>query len=325
MPQDTGPATEPGTEPATEPGTPADAPKSVPVGTASGTGLGKREWLRLEAKADQLRRLTLDTTYWAGAGHIGGGMSVLDILTVIYHKHLNYKLDDPVWPDRDRVILSKGHAGIAYAPLLCDLGWNDPALLKTFNLTNSPMGMHLDAAKVVGVDASTGSLGHGLPIAAGTALAARVQGKDWWVYCVTGDGELNEGSCWEAFMAIAHYQLDHVITIVDRNKFMIDGATEEVMALGALADKLRAFGLNVIEAPGHSLPDLSAAIDAAKSHAGQPTAIIADTVKGAGIDFMEGDYVWHYGALDEAMHKRAQASLERYYGARRARAEAEGV
>ena len=282
------------------------------------------EWLRLEAKANDLRRLTLDTTYWAGAGHIGGAMSVLDILTVIYHKYLNFKLDQPAWPDRDRVILSKGHAGIAYAPLLCDLGWNDKELLKTFNLTNSPMGMHLDASKVVGLDASTGSLGHGLPIAAGTALAARVQGKDWWVYCVTGDGELNEGSCWEAFMTLSHYQLDHVITIVDRNQFMIDGATEEVMAIEPLADKLAAFGLNVIEADGHSFPDLARAIDAAKAQAGKPTAIIANTTKGAGVDFMEGQYIWHYGALDEAMYGKAQESLARYYEKRKARALREG-
>ena len=286
--------------------------------------LGKQEWLKLEAKANDLRRLPLDTTYWAGAGHIGGAMSVLDILTVIYHKYLDYRLDDPAWPDRDRMILSKGHAGIAYAPLLCDLGWNDKELLKTFNLTNSPMGMHLDASKVVGLDASTGSLGHGLPIAAGTALAARVQGKDWWVYCVTGDGELNEGSCWEAFMTLSHYHLDHVVTIIDRNKFMIDGATEAVMAIEPLADKLAAFGLNVIEADGQSFADLARAIYAAKAHAGKPSAIIAATTKGAGVDFMEGEYIWHYGALDEAMYRKAQESLARYHEARKARVLREG-
>lgn len=137
--------------------------------------LTKQEWLDLEAKANQLRHTALDTTLMAGSGHIGGSLSSMDILTVLYYKYMNIKKDDPTWADRDRFILSKGHIGIGYAGLLCDLGWNDPEQLKTFNLTNSKMGVHLDSNKVVGVDASTGSLGHGLSIAVGTALAARVQ------------------------------------------------------------------------------------------------------------------------------------------------------
>ena len=137
--------------------------------------LSKTEWLALEKKANELRNLCLDTTFWAGSGHIGGGMSVMDIMTVLYHKYLNIKVDDPQWEDRDRFIMSKGHAGIAYAPVLVDKGFNDPEQLKTFNLTNSKMGIHLDSNKVIGVDASTGSLGHGLSIALGTGLAARRQ------------------------------------------------------------------------------------------------------------------------------------------------------
>ena len=166
--------------------------------------LTKEEWLALEKKANDLRHLCLQTTVWAGSGHIGGGMSVMDILTVMYHRYLNIKKEDPKWEDRDRFILSKGHAGIAYAPVLCDFGYNDPEQLKTFNLTNSKMGIHLDSNKVAGVDASTGSLGHGIPIAAGTAIAARVLGKDYYTYVVTGDGELDEGSNWEGLMTIRH-------------------------------------------------------------------------------------------------------------------------
>ena len=157
--------------------------------------LTKQEWLALEKKAFELRNLCLDTTYWAGSGHIGGGMSVMDMLTILYHKYLNIKKDDPNWEDRDRFILSKGHSGIAYAPVLCDFGYNDPEQLKTFNLTNSKMGIHLDSNKVVGVDASTGSLGHGLSIALGTALAARVLGKDYKTYCILGDGECDDPEC----------------------------------------------------------------------------------------------------------------------------------
>ena len=144
--------------------------------------LSKAEWLALEKKVDELRNLTLDTTYWAGSGHIGGGMSVLDIMTVCYYKYMNIKVDDPQWADRDRFILSKGHAAVAYAPVLCDLGFNDKEMLKTFNLSGSKMGMHLDSNKVVGADASTGSLGHGLSIAVGTALAARVTGRKYMTF-----------------------------------------------------------------------------------------------------------------------------------------------
>ena len=223
--------------------------------------LSKAEWLALEKKAHELRNLCLDTTFWAGSGHIGGGMSVMDMLTILYHKYLNIKKDDPNWEDRDRFILSKGHSGIAYAPVLCDFGYNDPEQLKTFNLTNSKMGIHLDSNKVVGVDASTGSLGQGLSIALGTALAAKVLGKDYKTYCILGDGECDEGSNWEAAMAIAAFKATNVITFVDRNKCMIDGRTEDVMPLEPFADKWRAFGFHVIEVDGQNLNELSEAID----------------------------------------------------------------
>ena len=218
--------------------------------------LSKQEWLALEKKANELRNLCLDTTYWAGSGHIGGGMSVMDIMTVCYHKYMHIRIDEPNWEDRDRFILSKGHAGIAYAPVLCDLGFNDKEMLKTFNLSGSKMGMHLDANKVVGVDASTGSLGHGPSIAAGTALAARLLKKDFKTFVVLGDGELDEGSNWEAAMSAAHYTLTNLITFVDRNHNMIDGPTEEVMALEPLADKWEAFGFIVKKIDGNNIKEL---------------------------------------------------------------------
>ncbi len=287
--------------------------------------LSKSEWLALEKKAHELRNLCLDTTYWAGSGHIGGGMSVMDMMTVLYHKYLNIKVDDPNWEDRDRFILSKGHSGIAYAPVLVDKGFNDPEQLKTFNLTNSKMGIHLDSNKVVGVDASTGSLGHGLSIALGTALAAKVLGKDYKTYCILGDGECDEGSNWEAAMAIAHYKATNVISFVDRNKCMIDGRTEDVMNLEPFADKWRAFGFIVKEVDGHNLSELCDAIDFALSQDEAPVIIIANTIKGEGIDFMADDYHWHYGAIDEAKYTQAKESLEKYYKQRVARAEKEGV
>lgn len=287
--------------------------------------LTKQEWLALEKKAHELRSLCLDTTYWAGSAHIGGGLSVMDMLTILYYKYMKYDVSNPQWEDRDRFILSKGHAGVAYASVLCELGFNDKEQLKTFNLTNSKMGIHLDSNKVVGVDASTGSLGHGLSIALGTALAAKVLGKDYKTYCILGDGECDEGSNWEAGMAAAHFKADNLISFVDRNKCMIDGKTEDVMSLEPFADKWRSFGFIVKEVDGQNMNELSEAIDFALENKGAPVMIIANTTKGAGVDYMEGDYKWHYGALDEEKYQKAKESLEKYYAARVARAEKEGV
>lgn len=284
--------------------------------------LTKSEWLALEKKAHELRNLCLDTTFWAGSGHIGGGMSAMDIFTVLYHKYLHIRKDEPNWPDRDRFILSKGHAGIAYAPVLCDYGFNDKEQLKTFNHTNSKMGIHLDSNKVVGVDASTGSLGHGLPIAAGTALAARVLGKGYKTYCLMGDGELDEGSNWEAAMTINHFNLTNVISIVDRNHKMIDGDTEDVMKLEPLADKWTAFGFTVKRVDGQNIRELCEAIDFAQTST-NPVLILADTIKGAGIKMMENNHKWHYGAIDDNLYKQCKADLEEYYQKRVERVERE--
>ena len=286
--------------------------------------LTKQEWLALEKKAHELRLLTLDTTRWAGSGHIGGGMSALDVMTVLYHKYMKIDVKNPNWEDRDRFILSKGHVGVAYAPVLCDLGFNDKELLKTFNLSNSTMGIHLDSNKVVGVDASTGSLGHGMSIAVGTALAAKVTGKDFKTYVLLGDGECDEGSNWEAAMSAAHYKTTNMISFVDRNKCMIDGRTEDVMRLEPLADKWTAFGFVTKVIDGNNIKEICDAIDEALANeTDSPYMIILDTKKGEGIDYMEDNYVWHYGALDDTKYQQAKESLERHYQKRIARVEKE--
>ena len=287
--------------------------------------LTKQEWLELEKQAHELRKLCLDTTFWAGSAHIGGGMSVMDMLTILYYKYMKYDVANPQWEDRDRFILSKGHSGVALASLVCHIGFDDKEKLKTFNLSNSTMGIHLDSNKVKGVDASTGSLGHGLSIALGTALAAKVLGKDYKTFCILGDGECDEGSNWEAAMSAAHFKADNLISFVDRNQCMIDGPTEEVMALEPFADKWRSFGFIVKEVDGHNFSELADAIDFALENKGAPVMIIANTVKGAGIDYMEGDYKWHYGALNDEKYELAKASLEKYYAKRVARAEKEGI
>lgn len=288
--------------------------------------LSKQEWLALEKKAHELRRLCLDTTHWAGSGHIGGGMSVMDMLTVLYHKYLNIRVEEPNWEDRDRFIISKGHAGIAYAPVLVDKGFNDPEQLKTFNLTNSKMGIHLDSNKVVGVDASTGSLGHGLSIAVGTALAARVLGKDYKTYCILGDGECDEGSNWEAAMSAAHFKVTNLISFVDRNGCMIDGRTEDVMALEPFVDKWESFGFIVKNIDGNNIKELCDAIDfALENQTDKPVMIVSNTIKGCGIDFIEDNYRWHYGSFDDEQYQKACDSLDKFYETRKARAEKEGV
>lgn len=288
--------------------------------------LSKQEWLALEKKACELRKLCLQTVVWAGSGHIGGGMSIMDLLTVLYFKYLNIKVEDPKWEDRDRFILSKGHAAIAYAPVLCNKGFNDPEMLKTFNLSGSKMGMHLDSNKVVGVDASTGSLGHGASIAAGTAIAARILNKNYLTYVATGDGELDEGSNWEAFMTMNQYKLSNCILFVDRNHNMIDGNTEDVMKLEPLADKFVAFGFDTVTIDGNNIKELCDAIDNAieRSKTVQnPSCIIMDTKKGAGIKSIEGNYLWHYGGIDDKMFEQFNGEIEEDYNKRVARAEKE--
>ena len=286
--------------------------------------LTKQEWLALEKKAHELRLLTLDTTRWAGSGHIGGGMSALDVMTVLYHKYMKIDVKNPNWEDRDRFILSKGHVGVAYAPVLCDLGFNDKELLKTFNLSNSTMGIHLDSNKVVGVDASTGSLGHGMSIAVGTALAAKVTGKDFKTYVLLGDGECDEGSNWEAAMSAAHYKTTNMISFVDRNKCMIDGRTEDVMRLEPLADKWTSFGFVTKVIDGNNIKEICDAIDEALANeTDAPYMIILDTIKGCGIDFIEDNYTWHYGAIDDTKYQQAKESLEKHYQKRIARVEKE--
>jgi len=276
--------------------------------------LTELEFKELQEKACKLRHDIIDTTVWAGGAHIGGGMSVLDILVILYFKYLNVDPKNPQWEDRDRVVLSKGHAGVGYAPVLAEKGYYDKELLKEFNHFKSPFGMHLDGNKVPGVDASTGSLGHGLPMALGMALGARVQKKPWFTYCIVGDGELNEGTNWEAAMAASHFKVDNLITFIDRNMQMIDGRVEDIMGIEPLADKWKAFGFIVKEVDGHDYNQLAEAIEYAHTKPGKPVIIIAKTIKGKSIDFMEDQTKWHYGSIDSELAKKAHESVNKMYG-----------
>ncbi len=287
----------------------------------------KAEWLRLEKKADQLRRLTIQTAVWGGSGHVGGSLSAMDAMTILYHRFMKVDPQNPEMEDRDRFVLSKGHCAVGYAPVLVDMGFMPEEELHIFNLTGAKIGMHLDCNKVKGVDCSTGSLGHGLSLAVGFALAGRLKGLDYMNFVLTGDGELNEGSNWEAAMSAAQFKLSNVVVLADMNKCMIDGRVDDEMKVEPADKKFEAFGFNVKRVDGHNMKELNDAIEFAidnhKNGGDKPTAIIMDTFKGEGVDFMKDNYLWHYGSLDEEMVKTAYKSLDETYKARCERAEKE--
>ncbi len=273
--------------------------------------ISEQEIKELEEIAKNTRKDIVDVTEWAGGAHIGGGLSMVEILVILYYKYMNIDPSNPEKADRDRFILSKGHGGVGYAPVLARKGYFDFDTLKTFNQFKSPFGMHLDGAKVKGVDVSTGSLGHGLPIAVGLALGARLKKESWKTYCLLGDGECNEGTIWEAAMSASQFKITNMVTFVDRNKLMIDGRTEEVMGIEPFADKWAAFGFIVKEVDGHSFKELAEAIDFAHNQNEAPVVIIANTKKGRGVDFMEDNVKWHYGSVNSTLATQARESIDK--------------
>jgi transketolase len=275
--------------------------------------ISEQEIKLLEETAKGIRKDIVNVTEWAGGAHIGGALSMVEVLVILYFKYMNVDPHNPDKPDRDRFILSKGHGGVGFAPVLARKGYFDFDLLKTFNRFQSPFGMHLDGSKVKGVDASTGSLGHGLPIALGLSLGARLKKESWKTYCLLGDGECNEGSVWEAAMAAGQFNVTNLITIVDRNHLMIDGTTEEVMGLEPFSDKWEAFGFIVKEVDGHSFKELADAIDFAHNQDEKPVVIIANTKKGRGVDYMEDNVKWHYGSMNSTLAEQARESIDKMY------------
>jgi len=267
----------------------------------------------LFSTAKELRLTVIDVMAWSGGAHVGGSLSCLDILTALYFKYLKIDPANPQWEERDRFILSKGHAAAGYIPVLSRRGYFPYEELKTFNHFGSPFAMHPDCSKVIGCDASAGSLGHGLSMAFGMGLGFRYQNRPNKVVCLLGDGECCEGSVWEAAMAISHYKLTNVIPIVDRNRLMIDGPTEDVMALEPFADKWRAFGFDVLEIDGHDFDEICSALDAAWAAEGKPVMILAHTVKGKGVDFMENNVPYHYCSGDSDVCKKAKAAIHNAY------------
>ncbi|MGQ9586104.1 MAG: transketolase [Anaerolineae bacterium] len=265
----------------------------------------------LEARARRTRQQVLEMFAIAGGGHFGGSLSVVEILVTLYGAVLRVDPTNPGWPDRDRLVLSKGHAGGTFCAVLANAGFFDDALLETFNRLDSPFGMHPDMHKIPGCDMSSGSLGHGLAVGIGMALAGRADGKDYRVYVVMGDGECQEGTVWEAAMTAAHLKLDSLTAVVDRNRLSLDGRTEELNALEPLAERWRAFGWHVVEVDGHNVSEIYRGIQEAHATRGCPTVLLAHTIKGKGISFMEDTHQFHYAVLSTEQLEAARAELGR--------------
>jgi len=279
----------------------------------------RRDWLEhadaadrsahLAAAAAALRRRDLEMIRTAGMGHIGGDFSAADIVATLYLAVLRVNPEVPGWPDRDRYIQSKGHASAILYATLAMVGFFDDEALATYMAPLSPLNGHPNARHVPGVESNTGPLGHGLPVGVGAALAARLAGSSRRVFVLTGDGELQEGSNWEAAMAAAHHRLDNLVAIVDRNGLQQGAPTEETNALEPLPDKWTAFGWQVREVDGHDHEQLYQALRGTPLTAGKPTCIIARTQKGHGVSFMTDRVEWHHKVPDDQQASQALKEL----------------
>jgi len=248
----------------------------------------------LDERSRELRRLVIDALEGGERGHVGSSLSLIEILRVLYDDVMRYRPAEPAWPERDRCILSKGHGCLALYALLADKGYFDAAELRTFCRTGSMLGGHPEHGKVPGVEFSTGALGHGLSVGVGMALAQRLRRRDSRVFVIMGDGEINEGSVWEAAMCAGKHGLANLTAIVDYNKIQSYGFVDEVQPLEPLAQKWTSFGFATREIDGHDVSALRAALSATPFETGRPSALICHTVKGKGLSFAENDPEWHH-------------------------------
>lgn len=270
----------------------------------------EKEVIELTKKAYEIRKIIVKTAKKAGGAHFGGALSSIDILTCLYFKILKIDPENPSWEERDRFILSAGHKNAGFAPVLAERGYFSKELLDGFNRIGSSLGIH-PYATTPGVEISTGSLGHGLPCGVGMALGAKLKKMDFRVFVLMGDGEVMEGTVWEAGMATSHYELDNIVGIIDRNKLSMDGPTKKIMGLEPLAKKWEAFGWSVKEIDGHNIKEILDVFETVPFVRGKPSMIIADTVKGKGISFMENKYEWHYGSLSDEKEVQALEELDK--------------
>lgn len=270
----------------------------------------KTKLTQLKLTAAKARLLAVEMVHDAASGHPGGSLSCMDVLTDLYFSQMRVDPKNPQDPDRDRFVMSKGHCSPALYPILALRGFFPVENLKMFRRIDGHMSGHVEMHHVRGVDMSTGSLGQGVSAAVGMALGGKLNHKDYRVYAVMGDGELDEGQGWEAFMSAAKYKLDNLCVIVDVNGLQIDGATKDVMPLEPLDQKFAAFGFHVITINGHDFDQILSAYQEAAATKGQPTVILAKTVKGKGISFMENDAGWHGKAPNDQQLEQAVSELK---------------
>lgn len=263
----------------------------------------------LEEKAKEVRKGIIEEVYSNKSGHPGGSLSITDIMTVLYFNQMKIDEKNPKWEDRDRLVLSKGHCSPALYSCLANRGFFGIETLKTFRNINSNLQGHPDMNKVPGVDMTSGSLGQGLSSANGMAIAGKLDNKDYRVYCILGDGEIEEGQVWEAAMASSKYKLDNLCVIVDNNNLQIDGTIEEVMSSYPIDEKFKSFGFQVINIDGHNIQEIIDAFDVAKNVKEKPTCMIAKTIKGKGVSFMENQVGWHGKAPNEEQYRLAIKNL----------------
>jgi len=264
----------------------------------------------LTDKAKTIRRHIVSMVGKAGSGHPGGSLSAVEIVAALYFRALRHNPKNPQWADRDRFILSKGHAAPVLYATLAECGYIPVEELLTLRQLDSRLQGHTDMTTVPGVEMSSGSLGQGLSFSVGVALAGRLDKRDYWVYTLMGDGECDEGQVWEAAMAAAHYKLDRIIAFVDYNKMQIDGLNKDVMNLEPFTDKWRAFGWHVIEIDGNDFSQVFGTIDSAKKIPNQPKMIVAHTIKGKGVSYMENNVDFHGKAPNEEEIKKALKELK---------------
>ena len=263
----------------------------------------------LERVAAKGRLLGLDMVYHCASGHLGGSFSAMDVLTVLYFEIMHIDPAAPQDPDRDRFVLSKGHCTPALYPILAQRGFFPEEDLELFRSIDGHLSGHAEMRRVKGVDMSTGSLGQGISAAVGMALAGKLDGRSYRTYALLGDGEIEEGQVWEAFMSAAKYELDGLCAVIDVNGLQIDGRTADVMPSEPLDEKLAAFGWHVIKVDGHDVEAIAAAFEAAAQVKGKPTVLLAKTVKGKGVSFMENDPGWHGKAPNAEQYEKARAEL----------------
>ena len=265
---------------------------------------------QLKIKACKIRMGVIEGTYHAHSGHPGGSLSIADVLAYLYEAEMNLRPEEPKWEDRDRFVLSKGHCAPALYAALAERGYFDKSELQSLRHTGAMLQGHPDMKGTPGVDMSTGSLGQGISAADGMALSAKINQKDYRVYTVLGDGEIEEGQVWEAAMFAAAKKLDNLVAVIDNNNLQIDGPITEVNSPYPIPEKFAAFGWNVIEIDGHDFAQIEAAFDSAKSVKGKPTAIVMKTTKGKGVSYMENQVGWHGTAPNEEQYHQAMNELQ---------------